>query len=98
MEKRILFEPGEMVLDLAGLAGRVLSLETFEKVKPLFPEGKRPGRFFAPGCCPNPDFVTQIPVLFEDGTYDVMRAMNLRRKPDLEQEKRRRLEEMIRFD
>ena len=92
-----MFDPGDGVNDFSGRAGLVLSRQVFEKVKSLFPEGKRPGRFFAPGCCPNPDYVTQIPVLFEDGTYDVMRAMNLRRKPDLEQEKRQQLEQMIRF-
>jgi hypothetical protein len=85
-------------MELLGRVGLVLSLEAFEKVKDHHPEGKRPGRFFAPGCCPNPDYVTQIPVLFEDGTWDVMRAVNLRRKQDLAPEKHRKIEEMIRFD
>jgi hypothetical protein len=97
MEKRTMFDPGDGVNDLFGQAGLVLSLKVFEKVKSLYPEGKRPGRFFAPGCCPNPDYITQIPVIFEDGTYDVMRVMNLKRRPDLEPEKKDQLEQMIRF-
>jgi hypothetical protein len=98
LEIKRLFEPGDGVNDPFGQAGLVLSLEVFEKVKSLYPEGKRPGRFFAPGCCSNPDFITQIPVIFEDGTYDVMRAMNLKRSPDLEPEKKEQLEQMIRFE
>jgi hypothetical protein len=75
-----LFEPGDMVTSFAGQVGIVVSGEDFERVRVQFKEGKRPGHFFAPGCCQNPDYVTQVPVLFEDGTYDVMRAQNIRRE------------------
>jgi hypothetical protein len=74
-----LFEPGEVVRSFMGQVGLVVSEADFETVRSRFREGRRPGHFFAPGCCHNPDYVTQVPVLFEDGTYDVMRAQNLRR-------------------
>jgi hypothetical protein len=74
-----LFNPGEGVFDFQGQRGRVLSPEDYQQVKSRSPEGRRPGSFFAPGCCPTPDYLTQVPVFFEDGTYDVMKAMNLRK-------------------
>ena len=76
VERRRLFEPGDLVSSFTGDLGVVLSEETLKQVPTLFKEGNRPGRFFAPGCCHNPDYVTQVPVLFEDGTYDVMRAIS----------------------
>ena len=75
-----LFEPGDVVTSFMGQTGLVVSKEDFETVRSRCKEGRRPGHFFAPGCCHNPDYVTQVPVLFEDGTYDVMRAQNIRRK------------------
>jgi hypothetical protein len=77
---RRLYEPGDRVTDMAGVGGRVLSAEELTQARANQPEGKRPGHYFAPGCCARPDYVTQIPVLFEDGTYDIMRAMNIRRQ------------------
>jgi len=88
MEKKRTFQPGDPVRALTGHAGMVVSEEAFAGIKRRLREGHRPGRYFAPGCCHNPDYVTQIPVLFEDGTWDVMRAMNIRRAPDLPEEKR----------
>jgi hypothetical protein len=90
-----LFEPGDLVSSFTGDLGLVLSEENLKQVRTLFREGNRPGRFFAPGCCQNPDYVTQIPVLFEDGTYDVMRAMNMRKRADLPDTKRQELKERI---
>jgi hypothetical protein len=87
LETKRLFAPGEGVTDLQGQRGLVLSPGDYQNVKSRFSEGRRPGSFFAPGCCPNPDYLTQVPVLFEDGTYDVMKAMNLRKDPDLAGEK-----------
>jgi hypothetical protein len=75
-----LFKPGDVVMSFMGQTGLVVSKEDFETVRSRFKEGRRPGHFFAPGCCHNPDYVTQVPVLFEDGTYDVMRAQNIRRE------------------
>lgn len=80
MGSRRLYESGDLVCDLAGVNGRVLSAEELAEIKTSLPEGKRPGHYFAPGCCANPDYVTQIPVLFEDGTFDIMRAMNIKRQ------------------
>lgn len=85
------FEPGEMVADLAGHAGIVLSPAELDGAKTRLKEGRRPGRYFAPGCCPIPDYVIQVPVLFEDGTYDVMRAMNLKRISDPSEDRRQDL-------
>lgn len=73
------FEPGQLVTSLTGQLGVVVSQDTLSKARSRLKEGRRPGHFFAPGCCQNPDYVTQLPVLFEDGSYDVMRAMNIKR-------------------
>ena len=86
-----LFEPGDVVTSFTGQVGLVVSMEDFENVKSRFREGRRPGHFFAPGCCHNPDYVTQVPVLFEDGSYDVMRAQNIRRQIDVAGEAKEKL-------
>lgn len=83
------------MVSFAGQIGLVLSLEEFERASARFSEGGRPGHYFAPGCCANPDYVTQVPVLFEDGTYDVMKAMNIRKRKDVPEEKRNQIQEMI---
>jgi len=88
LEDRKLFEPGDFVVSFTGQIGLVLSLEQFEEAKARLREGRRPGHHFAPGCCANPDYVTQVPVLFEDGTYDVMKAMNTRKKTDVPEERK----------
>lgn len=91
-----MYEPGMLVVSFTGDLGIVLTEEDFHRVRGRFKEGQRPGRFFAPGCCQNPDYVTQVPVFFEDGTYDVMRAMNVRKKTDLPAAKREELEKKMR--
>lgn len=83
MEKKKTFHPGDGVTTFTGQAGVVISSEVLARVREHFREGKKPGRFFAPGCCHNPDYIIQIPVFFEDGTFDVMRAMNIRRAGEL---------------
>jgi hypothetical protein len=40
--------------------------------------------------------VTQVPVLFEDGMYDVMKAMNIRKKSDVQEEKQAQIQKMFR--
>ena len=87
MERKRLFEEGDTVATFTGQAGMVISAEVFARIRNSLKEGKRPGHYFAPGCCHNPDYVIQIPVLFEDGTYDVMRAMNIKKAPNLAEEK-----------
>jgi hypothetical protein len=88
LERKRLYEPGELVSTLTGELGLVLSEEDLKQVRTLFREGNRPGRFFAPGCCQKPDYVIQVPVLFKDKTYDVMRAMNLRKRKDVSKAER----------
>jgi hypothetical protein len=94
-ETKRFFDPGERVMDFQGQCGQVLSPEEYQNAKSRFPEGRRPGSFFAPGCCPKPDYLTQVPVLFEDGTYDVMKAMNLRKIQNPDLEKMGRVQEML---
>lgn len=95
MERKRAFEPGDMVTAFTGQVGLVISREALAEVRGRFKEAKRPGRFFAPGCCDNPDYVLQVPVFFEDGTFDVMRAMNIRKTPDPSEEKRAAIRKMI---
>lgn len=96
MRDRKLFEPGDLVVSFTGQIGLVLSLEEYEQAKARFREGRRPGHYFAPGCCANPDYVTQVPVLFEDGMYDVMKTMNIRKKSDVQEEKQDQIQKMFR--
>ena len=97
MWDRKLFEPGDLVVSFTGQIGLVLSLEEYEQAKARFREGRRPGHYFAPGCCSNPDYVTQVPVLFEDGMYDVMKAMNIRKRKDAQEEIRDQIRKMARM-
>jgi hypothetical protein len=95
MEKKRVFEPGDMVTSFRGEAGVVVSDKEYETVRTRLKEGKRPGHYFSPGCCHHPDYITQIPVLFEDGRYDVMRPMNIKKSPDLPEEKQKRIQDLI---
>jgi hypothetical protein len=95
LEGRRLFEPGDLVASFTGQVGLVLSLEEFERAKARLREGRRPGHYFAPGCCANPDYVTKVPVLFEDGMYDVMKAMNIRKRKDVSEEKRDQIQKIL---
>ena len=97
MQGKRLFEPGDSVVSFAGQIGLVLSLEEFGQAKARLREGRRPGHYFAPGCCANPDYLTQVPVLFEDGTYDVMKGMNLKKKTDVQEERRARIQRILRM-
>lgn len=82
------FAPGEWVTTFRDEPGRVLSPADYRAAVRLLREGKRPGRYFAPGCCADPDYNSRIPVVFPDGTYDILRSLNLRRNthPDPAQE------------
>jgi hypothetical protein len=95
LQNKRLFEPGDLVTSFTGQIGLVMSLGEFEEAKARFREGRRPGHYFAPGCCANPDYVTQVPVFFEDGTYDVMKSMNIRKKPDVQEERRGQMQRML---
>ena len=91
MGKKMLYQPGDVVATFTGDIGIVVSRDILASMRDRFTEGNRPGRFFSPGCCHNPDYVTQIPIFFEDGTFDVMRAMNIRKGTDIPEEKKRQL-------
>jgi len=98
MEKKRLFESGDMVSTFAGQLGMVISKETLAMLRTRFKEGRRPGYYFAQGCCQNPDYLTQIPVFFEDGTFDVMRSMNIKKRQDLPEERRLEIQKMMEAD
>ena len=87
--------PGDMVKNLSNQWGIVLSKEQYATIRTLIKEGRKPGRHFAPGCCHNPDYIIQIPVFFEDDTYDVMKAMNLRKSTEIPHGKRSLLERLL---
>jgi hypothetical protein len=95
MERKRAFEPGDMVVSFTGQAGMVISEEAYLDIKSRLKEGRKPGHYFSPGCCQHPDYVTQVPVLFEDATWDVMRAMNIRKAPNLSGEKRSHIQGII---
>ena len=98
MKKKRLFEPGDMVSTFTGQVGMVISTEALAMVRTRFKEGRRPGYYFAQGCCQNPDYLTQIPVFFEDGTFDVMRSMNIKKRADLPEEKRLKIQEVMKTE
>jgi len=93
--KKRLFEPGDRVSTFSGQAGIVISEEIYSNIRTRLKEGKKPGHYFAPGCCQTPDYVIQVPILFEDGTWDMMRAMNIKRTPNLPKEKISRIQSII---
>ena len=95
MKKKRLFEPGDMVSTFTGQVGMVISTEALATVRTRFKEGRRPGYYFAQGCCQNPDYLTQIPVFFEDGTFDVMRSMNIKKRADLPEETKSTIQAMM---
>ncbi len=95
VDKKRAFNPGDTVTTFTGQAGVVISQDVLAGARDRLKEGRRPGYYFAPGCCHHPDYIIQIPVIFEDGTYDVMRAMNLKRTPDISGEITSRLEGLI---
>ncbi len=96
MEKKALFEPGDLVRSFTGHFGVVISKQTFERIKETVRQGGRPGHFFAQGCRENIDYLVQVPVFFEDGTYDIMKSMNIKAVPQDSEERRPKLEGMLR--
>ncbi len=94
-QKKRSFEPGEFVALFTGQMGMVLSEEMYQAAIKALKQGHKPGRYFAPGCCQHPDYIIQVPVIFEDGTYDVMRAMNLKRPTNVPEEKKKKIESII---
>ena len=95
MEKRALFEPGDLIKTFTGDFGLVISGATFEGIKGKVKQGRKPGHFFAPGCRENIDYRMQVPVFFEDGTYDTMKSMNIKKATEDCERKRSKLEEIL---
>ena len=94
-KKKRLYDAGQMVAAYGGQIGTVMGQAMYDKARKTLREGGRAGRYFAPGCCHHPDYVTQVPVLFEDGSYDVMRSMNIKKKADIPEEKRLMIQGII---
>jgi hypothetical protein len=95
VKKKRLFEPGDMVSTFTGQVGMVISTEDLARIRNRFKEGRRPGYYFAQGCCQNPDYLTQVPVFFKDGTFDVMRTINIKKRVDLPEETKSKIQEMM---
>jgi len=95
MEKKTLFEPGDLVKSFTGQYGLVISTKTLDKIRGNFKQGRRPGHFFAAGCPNSIDYLLKVPVFFEDGTYDIMKPMNIRSTKEDLKEKMSKLEEML---
>ena len=95
MEKKTLFEPGDLVKSFTGQHGLVISQKTLDRIKDKVKQGRRPGYFFAAGCCDSVDYLLKVPVFFEDGTYDIMKPMNIKKANEGSEEKKLKLEQML---
>jgi hypothetical protein len=96
MKRKAAFEPGDLVRSFTGHFGLVLSRKTFEGIRGKARQGRKPGHFFAPGCCEKIDYLVQVPVFFEDGTYDIMKSMNIKAVHQDVEVRRSKLEEILR--
>jgi hypothetical protein len=96
MERKRAYEPGDMVEAQGAIKGLVIAPNKVSEVRARFREGRRPGSHFAPGCCHVLDYTTQVPVLFEDGTYNVMRGLGIRRVKDEDLHKKVEIEALLR--
>ena len=94
-KKKRLYDAGQMVAAYGGQIGMVMGRAMYDRARKTLREGGSAGRYFAPGCCHHPDYVTQVPVLFDDGSYDVMRSMNIKKKADIPEEKRLMIQGII---
>jgi hypothetical protein len=95
MKKKTLFEPRDLVKSFTGQYGLIISQNTLDKIKDKVKQGRRPGHFFAAGCAENIDYLLQVPVFFEDGTYDIMKPMNIKKADEGTEKKKAKLEEML---
>ena len=95
--KKTLFEPGDLVKSFTGQYGLVISQNTLDRIRDKVKQGRRPGYFFAAGCCDNVDYLLQVPVFFEDGTYDIMKPMNIKKANEGSEKKKLKLEEMLKM-
>ena len=95
MVRMVLFEPGDVVRSFSGHKGLIISRKNCEKIRAKVRQGSKPGHFFAPKCCDNIDYVQHVPVFFEDGTYDIMKSMNIGNLEGDPKEERAKLETML---
>jgi hypothetical protein len=95
VKRKRLFEPGQMVTALNGQTAMVMDQTMYNRAREALREGKKAGRYFAPGCCHHPDYIVQVPVLFEDGTWDVMRSMNLKQQSEINEDRRKTFKRII---
>jgi len=95
MGKKTLFEPGDLVKSFTGQHGLVISQKTLDRIRDKVKQGRRPGYFFAAGCCDSVDYLLKVPVFFEDGTYDIMKPMNIKKTNEGSEEKKLKLEQML---
>jgi len=95
MEKKTLFEPGDLVKSFTGQHGLVISTKTLDKMRDKVKQGRRPGHFFAAGCPDSIDYLLKVPVFFEDGTYDIMKPMNIKKANEDSEKKKSKLEKML---
>ena len=78
-----------------GQAGMVVSKELLAILRRHLREGKRPGHFFTLGECHDPDYIQEIPVAFEDGTFDVMKSTSIQRWTNEQDEKRAAIQRQL---
>ena len=97
MEKKTLFKPGDLIRSFTGQHGVVISQKTLDGIKNKVRQGRRPGYFFAAGCCDNVDYLLKVPVFFDDGTYDIMKPMNIKKADKGSEEKKSKLEDMLKM-
>jgi hypothetical protein len=95
MVRKVLFEPKDVVMSFTGQKGLIISRKDYEQIRVKARRGNKPGHFFAPGCCDSIDYVQHVPVFFEDGTYDIMKSMNVRNLEGDTREERAKLETML---
>jgi hypothetical protein len=95
MKRKTLFEPGDLVKSFTGQYGLVVSTKTLGEIKDKVKQGRRPGHFFAAGCADNIDYLLQVPVFFDDGTYDIMKPVNIRKSIEDTENNKSRLEKML---
>jgi hypothetical protein len=95
MKRKTLFEPGDLVKSFTGQYGLVVSMKTLGKIKDKVKQGRRPGHFFAAGCADNIDYLLQVPIFFDDGTYDIMKPVNIRKTIEDTENNKSRLEKML---
>ena len=59
--------------------GLILSPSDLKSVSKKLKHKKRVGSYFSPGCITKPDYITYVPVIFEDHTYDILRAQYIKK-------------------